>query len=129
MKANGLTSRDLMIGDWLMHANGTPMQVKRIVFGHFACGEKYTNFWEYNNIFQPIPLTPEILEKNGFEGIKGGRFPTLKNCYGDILFQLEDIKNEYIRDTLYMFKNIPIFYVHELQNALRLCRIEKEIVV
>lgn len=67
MKANELTSRDLMVGDWLMHANGTLMQVKRIVFGHFACGEKYTNFWEYNNKFEPIPLTSEILEANNFQ--------------------------------------------------------------
>lgn len=119
-----------MIGDWLRHYNGTPMQVTKITTEHFACAENGgVNCWEYNNKFEPIPLTPEILEKNGFEPIKEGRFPTLKNCYGDILFQLEDIKNEYIRDTLYMFKNIPIFYVHELQHALKICGIDKEIVV
>ena len=117
---------ELMIGDWLLYKsdsleNAFPIQVTREMFN------KELVVWK--DRFEPIPLTPEVLEKNGFEPIKEGRFPTLKNCYGDILFQLEGIKNEYIRNTLYMFKNIPIFYVHELQHVLKLCKIYKEIVV
>ena len=67
MKADELTSKDLMIGDWLMHANGTLMQVTKITTEHFACAEKRgMNCWEYNNKYKPIPLTSEILEANNF---------------------------------------------------------------
>lgn len=123
MKAN-----ELMIGDWLKHYNGTPMQVTKITTEHFACAENGgVNCWEYNNKFEPISLTSEILEKNGFEGIKEGRFPSLRNYYNDIIFQLEEIKEEGNCKSLYIFKNIPILYVHQLQHTLRLCRIDKKI--
>lgn len=144
MKANELAGRDLMIGDWLMHANGTPMQVKRIVFGHFACGEKYTNFWEYNNTFQPILLTPEILEKNGFTLENKVKHPARYiynvsysnsvivdfDCYNNgqgaikcILAGVGLVSNSFIR--IYG-KDI---YVHQLQHALKACGIDKEIII
>ena len=125
-----MKAEDLMIGDWLKHYNGTPMQVTKITTEHFACADnRDMNCWEYNNKYEPILLTPEILEKNGFEGIKEGKFPSLRNYYNDIIFQLEEIKEEGNCKILYIFKNIPILYVHELQHALRLCKIDKEIVV
>ena len=81
MKANELKSTDLMVGDWVMNANGKPMQVKSIVFGHFACAENGgANCWEYNNNFEPIQITPEILEKNGFENVDNMYpFPTFRS--------------------------------------------------
>ena len=102
MKAN-----ELMVGDWLKHANGKYYRVTRIdVLGdynsiHYACG--FPHLWEYNNKFEPIPLTPEILEKNGFKRV---------------------IPSE--RTKVYL---THIKYVHELQHALRLCGIEKEIIL
>lgn len=113
-----MRTNELMVGDWVLSTQtGIPLRVNPFM------AELEVPEW------QPIPLTPEILEKNGFEPVKEGKIPTLKNCYGDILFQLVDIKNEYIHKTLYTFKNIPIVYVHELQHALRLCRADKEIVL
>lgn len=142
MKANELTSRDLMVGDWLMHANGTPMQVKMIVFGHFACGEKYTNFWEYNNKFEPIPLTPEILEKSGFndsiiEAQKRIRFVVLCKEY-QITYSFNSNWFSIYKNANVSGSDYPIFicafqerikYIHELQHALKLCGIDKEIVI
>ena len=73
---------------------------------------------------KPIPLTPEILEKNGFKDM--GFFGKLEIgpwrliCdSGNLAVLHEGREEEYI--------NIPISYVHELQHALRLCGIEKEI--
>lgn len=124
-----------MVGNWVICYHPSRLKsFEKVSVGllHTMQEQEYGYIKEDSPLFrivEPIPLTPEILEKNGFEPVKEGKFPTLKNCYGDILFQLEDIKNEYIHDTLYMFKNIPIFYVHELQHALRLCNLDKEIVL
>jgi hypothetical protein len=113
MKAN-----ELMIGDWVLDTRtDTPLRVNPFM------AEMEVPEWE------SIPLTPEILEKNGFEAIKEGRYPSLRNYYNDIIFQLEGIKEEGNCKILYIFKNIPILYVHQLQHALKLCGIDKEIVV
>ena len=137
MKAN-----ELMIGDWLKHYNGTPMQVTKITTIHFACAKNGgANCWEYNNKFEPIPLTSEILKKNGFENID--------NLYPFPTFRSDD-KENYICITIgfpegnktkriYPFieidskdiyvEHIIINFVHELQHALKLCGVDKEIVV
>lgn len=127
MKANELKVTDLMVGDWVMHANGTPMQVTKITTEHFACAENGgANCWEYNNNFKPIPLTPEILEKNGLT----------KNCYASFFkedkYMALEITTE--DDGIYWTINcneygiLKLEYVHQLQHALKLCEISKEIV-
>ena len=82
------------------------------------------------NDIQPIPLTPEILEKNGFT--KSERFEVWKIISDDyelritpwrvaVIFLDEDgtDKEE--------FSAPRPKYVHDLQHALRICGIEKEI--
>lgn len=69
----------------------------------------------YGEDINPIPLTPEILEKNGW-------FPLDEYRYeGDIALAKG---RDYFR-----LKNttICINSVHELQHALRLCGINKEV--
>lgn len=138
MKAN-----ELMIGDWLRHYNGTPMQVTKITTEHFACAENGgVNCWEYNNKFEPIPLTPEILEKNGFNDTSFEANLKYKYVIHTIEYQLgyytktnsfniykRGIDPFYTKDVFCCgFQNI-VKYVHELQHALKLCGIDKEIVV
>lgn len=125
---------ELMIGDWMQHANGNYFRVTRIdKWGdgstHFACG--HPHLWEYNNKFSPIPLTGEILEKNGF--VKqdydgwvisekfGRRFISYRTDYFDGLLKILYAEEPFCDLCL------KIKYVHELQHALRLCNIEKEI--
>lgn len=80
---------------------------------------------------EPIPLTPEILEKNGF--IRG-------MFYGEWQFDLDSFPFSVVQrenNSWYLGREehgiahnreiIDISYVHELQHALRLCGIEKEI--
>ena len=123
MKAN-----ELMIGDWLKHYNGTPMQVTKITTEHFACAEKRgMNCWEYNNKYEPIPLTPEILEKNGLTNDPYG-------CHfkEDEYMTLEiSVEEEGVYWTINYneYSILKLKYVHELQHVLKLCGIDKEIIV
>lgn len=120
MKAN-----ELMLGDWLQHASGKCFQITRLdmwIDGsvHFACG--HPHLWEYNNKFTPIPLTAEILERNGFEKCRIEEIEYIGwRLNEDFSLELNDV------DTLTWNEDVAIHYVHELQHALRLCKIEKEI--
>lgn len=90
---------------------------------------------------EPIPLAPEILEKMGFK-----RDPLWHHCDKDldnysISVQLgyanrieyieikEKSKDDFVPSKKTKLYLTHIKYVHELQRALRLCRIEKEIIL
>lgn len=97
----------------------------------------------------PIPLTPEILERNGFKhvdkgseicirgeylwGDKGKRnFTAVRITYYKGLSSgvnlLTKIETDCSHDSgINMVHSCDIEYVHQLQHALRLCGIEKEI--
>lgn len=74
---------------------------------------------------RPIPLTPEILEKNGFRhgGYVGGYYST--DCPFRVFTKAEG-KCEFtaLFDDEIHFSCV---FVHQLQQALRLCGINKEI--
>ena len=136
MEANELTSRDLMVGDWLKHYNGTPVQVTKITTEHFACAENGgVNCWEYNNKYEPIPLTPEILKKNGFELddiIKDYRLYTgIDNrvtAHNDKEYM--NSNNEWYvhvdSEDFCSIANCELTYLHELQHLLKLVKIDFE---
>lgn len=139
-----MTSQELMIGDWIKFSeaadwakglNGKPVQVAGLCDDDGAIkvydprpDSKFRDFWsDDENDFEPIPLTKEILEKNGFTRygtgyiLKGEHFgldnPSDPNNYLD---------NYWLRISI---KAVHIEFFHELQHALRLCGIEKEIVL
>lgn len=123
---------DLMVGDWVYIKEyptiAQPMQVKK---EHFV-----RSLVE----FEPIPITPEILEKNGFyDRSEGSKFNyvILTNEYqisyypkvNRFSIYKKGIDPFYDKDKFFCgFKNI-VKYVHELQHALKQCRIEKKIVL
>jgi len=83
-----------------------------------------------------IPLTPEILEKNGWEitwGNDGKIYPMYASLYvSDILYEYyfeEQLLRSFFEDKLVCKFPGGLKYIHELQHALRLCGIEKEIVL
>ena len=90
-------------------------------------------------ILSPIPLTPEILEKNGFEYIRFGYIEKEETCAIEALHQwrLENSRFALDDDSWWRslkdykhrvkFGGFPLEYVHQLQHALRLCGIDKEI--
>jgi hypothetical protein len=115
-----MEANELMIGDWVSY-NGIANKVAPADF----CQKKWISELE------PIPLTTEILEKNGFvlkEEEKGAYGVDIAPYYtrNDVPFEIFcDGEPFAIR-----FKDpVNIKYVHELQHAMRLCGIEKEIVL
>lgn len=82
----------------------------------------------YGSDIFPIPLTKEILYKNGFpkDNICFGNFEEDKHY----ILELAIIGTQVwwtIGDNEYRLLRLQ--YVHELQHALKLCRIDKEIVL
>ena len=71
---------------------------------------------------EPIPLTAEILEKNGF-------VVEPEYCYDNPLQYCEIIDGLWISISGEKYFEGKLEYVHELQHALRLCGIDKEIVL
>ena len=135
MKAN-----ELMIGDWVRLTDpiAEGMQVQVLAIGRFGGITFYDGITDH---IEPIPLTTEILEKNGFH--KGAYLAA--QCYikeanhivysmllenGDQVVTLVycNGKNELEVITIGRGVNFDnVRYVHELQHALHLCGIEKDI--
>lgn len=127
-----MKAEDLMIGDWVLYKsdsleNAFPIQITREMFN------KELVVWK--DRFEPIPLTPEILKKNGILYRKSSFY-----------YIINDDKD--LECTHYIYQTIQedwaigvdtgaydcsvfarIKYVHELQHALKICGIDKKIVV
>lgn len=125
MKAN-----ELMIGDWVIDGKNIAQIISITCDGIIE-----TTFNKSSNIevIEPIPLTQEILEKNGLEKDNHGRL------YGeyfdeDINRDLEITVDNKTGEVWWSYNwdeywIIRLRYVHQLQHALRLCGFEKEIVL
>ena len=134
MKAN-----ELMIGDWVMYNPNVfiedeyeppkewyPMKITSGLDIELAT----------EGCYAPIPLTPEILEKNGWiynnedekflpqTWVGGGLMLQAADDCGYCIVVTSDYDDEDTNNTPFV-----ILYIHELQHALRLRRIEKEIVL
>ncbi len=127
MKAN-----ELMIGDWVQNPLGWKAQVQSIRYVNtikdewewlVKIGINNETFQDYLSLneIEPIPLTPEILEKNGFS-----------NNYGedDLSYAIDavgDVIGVHIVAGSWILDEVYTDYVHQLQHALRLCGSDKEI--
>lgn len=159
MKAN-----ELMIGDWVNlnfdvdYKTGesiyAPVQVTCInkdetidVDFIYDKSESMQDFW-YLKLIEPIPLTEEILHKNGFKNDVLAQKSIIAegaSNFSVILFSEDNrIMLNNIDEYLNSFNNwhvhidtedmrtmgvAEITYVHELQHLLKLCKIEKEIIL
>ena len=131
-----MKATDLMIGDWVRNKEGKNEQVTSLYDG-YICTETHEDSHDYH--FEPVPLTPEILEKNGF--VKNGSSYDLREGRHHIYIIFHngkwaiDIHNELaLKDSIGRADLICFgrdwaekYYVHELQHVLRLCGIDKEI--
>ena len=125
MNAAKIKCRDLMVWDWCCNKHGFPMQITNVgedyAYATFEGNEG--DPWEFNDKDdqpQPIPLTPEILEKNGWKETEywheyndGNTIIqySLSNIWGIINeIEIEHFKCE---------------YVHQLQHLLRLCVLDE----
>ena len=87
---------------------------------------------------EPIPLTDDILKASGFEKRKSGGVHfneyLLLDDYFDVgIYEFNDgmwcFEYECTEMSGIPYSRMNVGYVHELQHALRLCGIEKEIII
>ena len=130
---------EIMIGDLVIHGFGgigkiTEIDSKTVVIKDdgFDTGDGMNEVSFALNELTPIPLTPEILEQNGFIGDKNVCKTKMRDDSKDELWQCEYawyLKNLRIKNRTNgsVARLYNIMFVHELQHALRLCGIDKEI--
>lgn len=145
-----MKAAELMIGDWVIRRN-VPKEPMRIVELNTRKNLAYMDFTglgiaENIEHIEPVPLTEDIIKKNGFE-IKDEYIPY---CHDDTRYYRRYYRIEKGNDiclevnaggvllvAIYegytgAFESFVINalrYVHELQHALRLCGVDKEIVL
>ena len=121
-----MIATDLMIGDWV---KPSCWNEQVLLVGEGRVTVKSDSYTE--DEIKPIPLTEEILESNGFVrddkheySMTGSNYNYLKvRCYADTYFEIGNAFDE--EGELQAFADIQ--YVHELQHALKLCGIDKNI--
>ena len=127
-----IRAKDLMIGDWVNFMDG-PKKVVDVGSSRF-CVEGFPNSLGFAD---PIPLTPEILEKNGFTSELDCDIKQYVSKDCRIILQDDDRflnsqEKWYVHvDSLAMstIGCCELTYVHELQHFLKLCKIETDLVL
>lgn len=135
-----MKASELMVGDWVyaIDDNGEkhPCRANSLEYdytnkrGDFCVdfyGTGYEAEWpDITFNVEPIPITPEILEKNGFErDFEDGSLiwvdeqDVTEIVWVGTILTIHGENGHLELDTC--------MYVHELQHALRLCGIDKEI--
>lgn len=127
---------DLMVGDWVRNDLGETQRV--VELRKEGAMLSYNDIYQYDDI-QPIPLTLEILEKNGFEKLDfshfqigdrrlvldaDGRWDGPLSWHWVVTEMDTNAKGQPVVLDYYV---ATINYVHELQHALILCGIDKDI--
>ena len=141
-----MKAKNLMIGDYIsVKPSGMPIKVAAVHHKKVAYHTVINKLaWVRESLLEPIPLTPEILEKNGFERMpqtgcanpyywmmeqyeeeSGGLLYRIKAYNTPFRGMFVSIDNPSDCETISFGKQIES--VHELQHALRLCAIKKEI--
>jgi len=129
-----LTCQDLMVGD-LVYIHEPECKGHRIdaideLDGQVgADGEVYDE-----DDIRPIPITEEILVKNGFVGVPLTDSYELNTDYYEIeVWNYSDglwvVNVHWIEFSSTPDDKLTVSYVHQLQHLLRLCGVEKELTI
>jgi hypothetical protein len=152
-----MKAEDLMIGDWVYLINTvhnvsfpdngviqdegyttthTPIKITTVSEN---CVSYYSNKLELyitvsSEDIEPIPLTPEILEKNGILYEKQSYYYVIEdNKDLECTYYIQQVQDDWAIGVDIGAYDCSVFarikYVHELQHALKLCGINKEILV
>lgn len=123
-----LREKEIMIGDWVYSTFAEhPCKVEGIEWtesGYAYVKISGVDGYKCIESLSPIPLTTDILEKNGFVESHINECFSLRYTliYDGIGFSLK-----YVRSVFQWLGPLDFKYVHELQHALKLCGIKKEI--
>ena len=134
---------DLSVGDWFQarivkwdydDSDITPpMRVAEISSDEVMLQLGSVKHYAFVDDLQPIHITAEVLEKNGLEYIDDGNDAVIflccdmfwaRLCVGDTFWQV-GIHSEDRLDAVVC----DVKHIHELQHALRLAKVGKEIVL
>ena len=137
-----MKAEELMVGFWVRCTDPKPFRIREVdgveeqVYG---CDGFFVDISD----LEPIPLTAEILEKNGFEELmdegdvsaaRFGRTPKPTGVWQYGFGQFDSVayvpKRSFLRIKFMEGCTADIDdikYVHELQHALRLFKVDKEI--
>ena len=121
METVKIRCKDIMVGDYIANRNGSPMQIVAVDEDNaYACEGNEERPWIFGDYEgcepQPIILTPEILEKNGWKETEywheyqDGK-NTIQCCLPDMRGRINGIEIEHFKCE----------YVHQYQHLLRLC--------
>ena len=140
MKEITIKCRALTVGDWCCDKHGFPMQITNVGedYAYATWEDNEGDPWEFDDKEdqpQPIPLTNDILRNNDWRE----RPLVLSLDYSVLSYNFVkdegDTHLEIKRDTLIIWFNyekglyadiiIPIKYVHQLQHALLLCKLDE----
>ena len=130
-----MKATELMVGDWVMSDNEL-LKVSDILRYRIYAYDA-VEYYPIENL-EPILLTGEILKSNGFEFVPDSERVT--KAFIDLydLWECEIISQQTLR--LFYDRNSKdyrlqafgdnisnIYFVHELQHAMRVCGVKKEI--
>lgn len=119
MDKETIQCRDLMVWDWITDEHGFPMQITNVGDDYaYATFEGLEGDpWEFCDKEgfepQPIPITPEILEKNGWWYDVEDMW-----LHDEVDFGIERWNGGF---QCYNINQIKLDSVHELQRVLRCC--------
>ncbi len=121
-----MKAEELMIGDWVISKDlKVPVKVRSIMNHYGTSIYFYHNGSEFivqNFQIEPIPLTEEILKKNGYESNRWNQYDM--HIESDVCVVIDN------KCCIHGFDSQVIIhcqYVHQFQHALQLCGIQKEI--
>lgn len=123
--------KEMMIGDWVSYKK---------IHNKIAPADFDDNHKKWREDIEPIPLTPEILEKNGFklkekaesytEYVSGDEHSIITYVfYKESIYDVDTVLHCELGFVggLNKIHHCHVKYVHQLQQAMRLCGINKTI--
>ena len=126
-----MEAKDVMVGDLVLDIDNRPVKIRQILKYRVLVDNSRRQYENFGNI-KPIPLTVEILEKNGFvrqeeeRGFSELYILYINDDYGYPIkiypkFYMDKAHHLYIGyDDEGTYLSLYINYFHELQHALRL---------
>lgn len=122
---------ELSVGDWVRVINQFNAQIDgyHSESGSLSLKTRQGNLVHYRlEDIHPIPLTPEVLEKSGFTHDKwSNKIWRYEDEESEVVYYIESSRLEITNDVCKMC--ITCKSVAELQHALRLAKVGKEIVL
>ena len=145
-----MRAEELMIGDWVyLEDENLPLEERyfKIEYLAISAGGSWVNQGTnapvglgdgeslipvFTDEIYPIPLTPEILEKNGILYEKQSYYYVIEdNKDLECTYYIQQVQDDWAIGVDIGAYDCSVFarikYVHELQHALKLCGIDKEI--